>query len=165
MILKSDIHSFSGLQQMPNKAVLNTDAPLVTRHIPWDSVQHAMIFRDSVLQQAVSGWTAAVCCCLPALGRSTLPRVVWRAVSVYVTTEQQKVSEHTQMLCSTLLLWTHTYLLQMCNTKSDETGITNRCGRYQLWLTCRYHPSMDRQDAAETIWHLIHPMFYGYCVA
>jgi len=76
-----------------------------------------MIFRDSVLQQVVPGWTAAVCCCLPALGRSTLPRVVWRAVSVCVTTEKQKVSEHTQMLCSTLSLWTHTYLLQtLCNT-------------------------------------------------
>jgi len=26
---------------MPNKAVLNTDAPPVTRHILWDSAQHA----------------------------------------------------------------------------------------------------------------------------
>ena len=92
-------------------------------------------------------WTAAVCCCLPALGRSMLPWVVWRAVSVYITTQKQKVSEHTQTLCSTLLLWTHTYLLQMlCNTKSDKRRITNRCGRYQLWLTWRYHPSKQTEN-------------------
>ena len=110
-----------------------------------------MIFRDSLLQQTVPGRRAAVCCCLPALGRSVLPWVVWRAVSVYVTTQKQKVSEHTQTLCSTLSLWTHTYLLQMlCNTKSDERGITNRCGRYQLWLTWRYHPSTDRQTDRQT---------------
>jgi len=76
-----------------------------------------IVFRDSLLQQAMPEWTAAVCCWLPALGRSTLPWVVWQAVSVNVTTQKQKVSEHTQTLCSTLSLWTHTYLLQMlCNT-------------------------------------------------
>jgi len=86
MILKSNIQSFSGLQEMLYKAVLNADAPLVTRHVPWDHATCHTIFRDSLLQQAVPGWRAAVCCCLPALGRSVLPRVVWRAVSVHVTT-------------------------------------------------------------------------------
>jgi hypothetical protein len=34
-----------------------------------------------------------------------------------------------------------------------------------LWLTCRYHPSTDRKQAGEIIWHLNLSMFYGYCVA
>jgi hypothetical protein len=155
MILKSNIHSFIHsciVRALTNAKQSSSEYRCCTAHKTHPLSQHTtchMIFRDSLLQQADAGWTAAVCCCLPSLGRSLLPWVVWRAVSVYVTTHKQKVSEHTKTLCSTLSFWTHTYLLQgLCNTKSDERGITNRCGRYQLWLTWRYHPSTDRQTSS-----------------
>jgi hypothetical protein len=122
MVLRSNIHSFSGLQQVPYKAVLNTDVPLVTIHISWDGVKHATWYF----------WTR--CCnrvhlgvqyqCVAAslnLVRSMLPLVVWQAVSVCLSTQKQKVSERTQMLRSTLSLWSHTHIWYRCCVKQNRS--------------------------------------------
>jgi len=119
MILKSNIHSFSGLQQMLYKAVLNTDAPLVTRHIPWDRATCHTTFRDSLLQQAVPGWTAAVCCCLPAL--EGLCYLEWcDGQSVSTSQHRNRRSLNTPKSCVLPCLSGHTHICYRCCVTSSQ---------------------------------------------
>jgi hypothetical protein len=164
---KSNIRSFSGLQQLSYKAVLNTDAPLVTTRTPWDGARHATWYfvtrrcnrvRRGVQRQCVAASLHWV--------RSTLPWVVWQAVSVCVSAQKQNISECTRTLHSILSLWSHTHLIQMLRKTNQmkQASPADVEGTSCDWpedITPRTH----RQPAAETIWHLILPTYCIYCVA
>ena len=150
MMLKSNTHSFSAMQWTPYSSIGYKTHPLR------QDKTLLVIFTNSLLQLAVPGHRAAVCCCFPELSE------VYIISSGVTGSECPRHSTETGLWTHPNAVfypqshWSHTYLSQMFDTKSDETGITNGCGRYR--------PSTANKES-ETIWHLILPIVYGYCVA